>query len=58
MKITTLNSGYFYELLNEANVLNGPEKLSYEGHSIEGYITHYLQYLGSTDSKKMFTGWN
>jgi hypothetical protein len=55
MKITTLNSGYFHGLLNEANVLNGPEQLKYEGHSIEGYLSHYLQYLGSAEAKKMFT---
>jgi hypothetical protein len=55
MKITTLNSGYFYGLLNEANVLNREEALEYEGHSIQGYLEHYMQYLGTTDAKKMFT---
>ncbi|KKL89111.1 hypothetical protein LCGC14_1917970, partial [marine sediment metagenome] len=54
MKIIQLNSGYFYgfDLLNEANLLNGEE--AYEGHALKSYIEHYLQHLNSPQAKNMF----
>ncbi len=54
MKISQLNSGHFYgfDLLNEANLLNGEE--AYEGHALKSYIEHYLQHLNSPEAKMMF----
>ncbi|MHA2403869.1 MAG: hypothetical protein ACXADH_12815, partial [Candidatus Kariarchaeaceae archaeon] len=62
MKITNLNSGYFYGLLNEANVLNAKKTFEYGNPaepdgpvtSIERYLEHYLQYLGEDKTKEMF----
>ncbi len=53
MKIINLNSGHFFGLLNEANVLNLKDE--FEGVSIVKYIEFYLQHLGSNDAKKMFS---
>ena len=54
MKISQLNSGYFYgfDLLNEANLINAEEE--FEGHALKSYIEHYLQHVNSPQAKKMF----
>ena len=66
MKISNLNSGYFYGLLNEANVLNIQKQFEYgrepdpmsgesrESWSIEGYLENYIELLGSDETKAAF----
>ena len=64
MKINQLNPGYFYGLLNEANVLNVQKDFEYGREpepgesrrkwSIEGYIESFLNLLGTDETKAIF----
>lgn len=54
MKIFELERSavYNFDFLTEANIFNKKEE--YEGYSIESYLTHYANQLGSQESKNMF----
>lgn len=61
MKITNLNHGYFYGLLNEANVYNAKESYTFTNDdgetfdvSIAKYLDFYLQFFNDPNIEKMF----